>query len=103
MINEELNESIRFPEVVSSGMGLNIGDIRDRSLHLQITHKPSLPQDVYVLSSFRGKVLSVLKSKLTGQRNILDLPIQYLQGGINDVAVVDLSGKIAAEAPDPKA
>jgi hypothetical protein len=93
--DEELTKS-PLPEVVSSGTYVHIDTERDRSVGLEIYQKPALPNDVFILSVFRGKVLTVFKASLQGIRNTIDLPIQHLRGGVNDLIILDKEGAILA-------
>ena len=97
LVNQENEVSLPLPEVISSGMAISIGEERHKSLQISISHRPALPQQVFVLSTFQGHVSSIFKTELSGQKNIIDLPIQYLRNGINTIVVIDKSGEILAQ------
>jgi hypothetical protein len=94
--NEENNQTIGLPEVVSTGMSIQVSEERTRSLRMQIGHRPALPKDIYVLSTFKGKVISIFEKKLNSYMNTIDIPIQFLKDGINELVIVDAEGEILA-------
>jgi hypothetical protein len=94
---EEQGDRLPLPEVASSGISIKVSNERSRSLQINIIQKPSLPKEIYVLSAFRGKVSTILKTKLDGQSNTIELPVQYLHPGINDLVILDPTGNILAK------
>jgi hypothetical protein len=94
---EEQEERLPLPEVASGGISINVANERDRSLQISIIQKPSLPMDIFVLTAFRGKVSGMLQTKLTAQTNTIEIPVQYLRPGINDIVIIDIGGNTLVE------
>ena len=97
IIDENLEGRWAMPAIESSGMHTRIGHDKSRSIKLDITQKPALPQSVYILSTFNGKVFSVYEKWLHGMRTTVDLPVSHLPGGINKLVVVDKGRNVLSE------
>jgi hypothetical protein len=85
-----------LPPVAESGVSLNIGDQRNRSIPLNIIQKPATSRDIIILTTYKGKVLGVFEEKLLQEVNQFDLPVQFLRDGINDIVATDMDGNILA-------
>jgi hypothetical protein len=94
---EAQEERLPLPEVASTGISIKVASERERSLQINMIQKPALPREIYVLSAHRGKVSSIFKTKLIGQNNTFELPMQCLLPGINDLVITDKQGNMLVE------
>lgn len=94
---KEQEDRLPLPEIASTGISIKVANERDRSLQINIIQKPYLARNIYMLSAYRGKVSSIFKAKLMGQSNTIELPIQYLHPGINDLVIIDEAGNSLAK------
>jgi len=89
LMSEHSKANITLPPVQASGLAVKVNDERSRSIRLHISHRPALPKNIFVLTTFKGRVSSVLRATLNGKKVNLDIPIQFLQTGINELIILD--------------
>ena len=86
-----------LPQVAATGISIHLSHERSRGIHLDIYQQPAVAKEIFLLSSYQGRVSGIYQTKLNGLKSSIDLPDQYLRGGINELAVLDMEGKILAK------
>jgi hypothetical protein len=98
-ISPDANTMEKYPvqEVSSSGLSIIVSPERNRSIHLDIYQQPATHKDVFIVSAYRGKVSGIFQAKLQAVKSSIDLPVQNLKPGINELAVMDSEGILLAK------
>jgi hypothetical protein len=89
-------EKIPVQGAASAGLSMQVSPERNRSVQLDIYQQPATLRDVYIVTAFHGKVSSIFQTKLQTVKSSIDLPIQHLKGGVNELAVLDSEGNLLA-------
>ncbi len=76
---------------------MKIGSDRTRSIPVELRQKSVSPKEIYLLSTANGKVFSFQEINLLGNSMKVDVPIQYLPGGVNILTALDEKGNLLCE------
>jgi hypothetical protein len=99
-VNADSRKKFPLPNVFDNGISLHVTQTGADSLRITIIKSSELPQvsaNIELIIRFSGKIAFYKKIHLENSETTIMLPGEILEKGINDIAILDGSGKLAAE------